>query len=263
MQKTNVSQTRWLFSPQLAPEAELLLFCFHYAGGHAGIYRDWQKKLPVQIGVCPVQLPGRSNRFTEPFHTDLSVLIRELAEALLPYLNRPFALFGHSMGALLSFELARYLRKHYGIKPLHLFAAGHHAPHLPDPGEAIHHLPDPEFLQGLRTLNGTPQELFDQAENEEILQMLLPMLRADFTICETYQYEDEEPLECGLTAIGGRQDPDVTVEHMEAWKKHTRASFHMHMLQGDHFFIHSEQKELLSIVESTLQSYLVGNRGIG
>ncbi|MDH6349562.1 MULTISPECIES: linear gramicidin aldoreductase LgrE [Brevibacillus] len=263
MQKTHVSPSRWLLSPKMTAEAEVLLFSFHYAGGHAGIYREWQKKLPVQIGVCPVQLPGRSNRFMEPYYTDLSVMIRELAEALLPHLNRPFAFFGHSMGALVSFELARYLRNQYGLKPRHMFASGRHAPHLPDPGEAIHHLPDAEFLKGLRTLNGTPKELFENEENEEILQMLLPMLRADFTICEQYQYQEEEPLGCGLTAIGGWQDPDITVAHMEAWRKHTSASFQMHMLQGDHFFLHSEQEQLLAIIESTLQSYLVGYRGIG
>ncbi|ASJ53772.1 putative thioesterase [Brevibacillus formosus] len=260
MQKMYVSQNRWLLSAKMTAEAEMLLFCFHYAGGHAGIYRDWQKKLPVQIGVCPVQLPGRSNRFLEPCYTDLSEMIRDLAEALLPYLNRPFAFFGHSMGTLVSFELARYLRKHYNLKPQHLFASGYHAPHLPDPGEAIHHLPDQEFLEGVRTMNGTPKEIF---EDKEILDMLLPTLRADFTICETYRYQDEEPLEFGLTAIGGWQDPDFSVAHLEAWGDHTNAAFQTYILEGDHFFIHSQQDQVLTIVGSTLQNYLTGYRGIG
>ncbi|MBA4494618.1 thioesterase II family protein [Paenactinomyces guangxiensis] len=243
----------WLLSSVITDQTKLLLFCFHYAGGNASMYKDWYKYMPAQVAVCPIQLPGRSNRFKEPCYTDLSALIPALAEAIRPYLDRPFTFFGHSMGALISFELARYIRKVYNLLPIHMFVAGYHAPQLPDPGAPIFHLPDNEFLSELEKMNGTPKELL---EHKELMEIMLPLFRADFKLADTYTYRQDEPLACSITAFGGSQDPEVSIKHIQAWKEQTVSSFQVHILEGDHFFIHSQQDKILSIVSGFLSDLL-------
>lgn len=239
----------WLVSFEHAEQVGLRLFCFPYAGGGALIYRDWHRFLPLSIGVYAAQLPGRGYRIAEPPLIALAALIEPMAEAIRPYLDRPFAFFGHSMGALIAFELARKLRGEYGIEPAHLFVSGRRAPHLPDSEPVTYNLGDAEFIEELRRLNGTPREML---ENPELMQLMGPVLRADFQLCQTYVYTDAPRLRCPITVFGGLKDDDVTRECLQPWRDHTSASFRLRLLPGDHFFLHSSEAVLLRMIAQEL-----------
>ena len=241
----------WLAGSPQDGRARLRLFCFPYAGGGSSIFRTWPKCLPETIAVCPVELPGRGARLREAPRTRLADLVGEMAEGLSPYLDRPFAFFGHSMGALLGFELARTLRRMGGPLPRHLFVSGHRAPQIPDPGPHVHALPEPAFVAELRRLGGTPPAVL---EHEELMQLLLPILRADFALVETYAYAPESPLSCPITALGGREDPEAGPGDLAAWRDQTTGDFSLRMLPGDHFFVHTAQPLLLAALSHALQT---------
>ena len=232
------------------PEAELRLFCFPYAGAGASIYRTWPQKLPPIVEVRAVELPGRGTRLRERPFLGLLPLVEHLGEALEPYLDKPFVFFGHSMGALIGFELARLLRREGKSLPLHLLVSGHRAPHLPSKHRPIHSLPEPEFLEELKNLDGTPEAVL---QNSELMELLSPVLRADFSVCETYYYHEEPPLSCPITAFGGTEDRDVDRSMLEPWRLHTEGRFTLHMLPGNHFFLQSSENELLRIVRDVLK----------
>jgi medium-chain acyl-[acyl-carrier-protein] hydrolase len=230
------------------------LFCLPYAGGSAAVFRAWSHDLPPEIEVNLVKLPGRESRVNEPPMSSLTTLVQALGQALQPYLNRPFALFGHSMGALISFELARHLAQTYGQSPTRLLVSGFRAPHLPDPEPPIYHLPEAEFVEEIRRFNGTPEAVL---QNAELMELMLPILRADFTITETYTYTDAPPLDCPISAFGGLQDGVVSQEHIDPWSIHTRGDFALHMFPGNHFFLHSARPLLLwSIAQELTQPHL-------
>jgi medium-chain acyl-[acyl-carrier-protein] hydrolase len=242
----------WITCRKPSPQARLRLFCFPYAGGGVSIFRAWSDGLPADVEVCPVQLPGRGTRLTEPPFTRLSPLIQALAEALFPLLDKPFAFFGHSLGALVSFELARQLRRQYGVgvQPVHLFVSADRAPQIPNRDPPVHTLPEGEFLVELRRLNGTPSEVL---EDEELRQIMLPVLRADFAVYETYVYSTEPPLNCPLSAFGGLQDQRVSLGDLEAWRDQTSVSFSLRMFPGDHFFLNTTQPVLLRVLSEELR----------
>jgi len=232
------------------------MFCFPYAGGGASAYRGWAGSpgaLP-DVEVCPVQLPGREGRLREAPFERPELLVQALADALQPYFrDLPFVFFGHSMGAMLSFELARELRRRGQALPLHLFVSGRRAPQEPDHDEPIHELPEPEFIEKIRELNGTPEEVLQHAE---LMKLLIPVLRADFSVNETYVYKEEEPFEIGISSFGGLGDKEVSREQAAAWKDHTRGRFRLRMLPGDHFFIHANRDMVLEAVARDLAEVL-------
>jgi medium-chain acyl-[acyl-carrier-protein] hydrolase len=191
--------------------------------------------------------------------TQIKPLIEAIAPALLPYLDKPFAFFGHSMGGLVSFELVRLLRREYSLNPLHLFVSGRQAPQIPADKSPIHDLPEPEFLEELRRLNGTPEAVLN---NSELMQLLIPTLRADFAVLETYAYAPEAPLDCPISAFGGLQDREVSCEALEAWREQTTAEFSLQMLKGNHFFLHSAQSLLLQFLSQKLQQITDGVGGL-
>lgn len=226
------------------------LFCFPYAGGGAGIFRRWAEYLPPSVEVCAVQLPGRGSRLLErPFKT-LPPLVEAAGKELLPYLDKPFSFFGHSMGATIGFELARGLSKEHNTELAHLFVSGRRAPHLIDTEPMTYHLEEREFLEELRRLKGTPQEVLD---HPELMQLLLPALRADFELIQTYVYIPGPPLDCSITGFGGLEDRSVTREQIAAWREHTTAHFALQMFSGDHFFIHQAEILLLETLSLELQ----------
>ena len=247
------SVNRWFAYYKPNTDAKLRLFCFPYAGGEAQVYRRWTEVLPPEVEVCPVQLPGRGSRLYETPFVRVKPLLDVLASALLPYLDRPFALFGHSMGAILAFELARRLKAEHDLEPQHLFVSGRPAPGVPDPNPPTYSLPEPEFLDELRRLNGTPPEVL---EHPELMQLLIPLIRADFELVQTYSYEPGPALDCPISAFGGLQDAEIPQENMEAWHQHTRSYFLRRMLPGDHFFFKTAQPLFLQLLSSDLAGYL-------
>ena len=178
----------------------------------------------------------------EPPFSQLSPLIEALAQALLPLLDKPFAFFGHSLGSLVSFELARQLRAKHQARPARLFVSAGPAPQIPHPGHPIHNLPDKEFSAELRRLNGTPRELLN---DKELMDIVLPSLRADFALYESYQYSSAPPLNCPISTYGGLSDDQVKHDDLEAWRDQTSVSFSIRMFPGDHFFLKTTQSLLL------------------
>jgi medium-chain acyl-[acyl-carrier-protein] hydrolase len=247
---TATASDSWITRRKPSPQARLRLFCFPYAGGGVSIFRAWSDGLPADVEVCPVQLPGRGTRLMEPPFTRLSPLIEALTQALFPLLDKPFAFFGHSLGALVSFELARQLRRQYAVQPVCLFISADRAPQIPNRDPSIHSLPEEEFLVELRRLNGTPREVL---EDEELRQIMLPLLRADFAIYETYRYSTEPPLNCPISAFGGWQDHRVNRGDLEAWRDQTSGSFSLRMFPGDHFFLNTTQPALLRVLSQELR----------
>lgn len=231
-------------------QADVRLFCFPYSGAGSSIFYNWSTILPASIEVVAVELPGRGSRLSEPAFTQLQPLVKNLTESLLPYLDRPFAFFGHSMGALVSFELSRLLRAEHALEPIHMFVSGHQAPQIPDNADdPIHDLPDEQLAQKLRELNGTDEEIL---RNDELRGIILPIIRADFSVCETYSYKPDRPLSCPIDAFGGLGDPYVTRENLDAWSIHTTAPFKARMFPGDHFFLNSSRSLLLRVIAQEL-----------
>src|SRR5215831_10645719 len=244
----------WVRRAQRPRPPLVTLFCLPFAGGGAGVFREWPAGLPAVIEVCPVHLPGREARFGEPAIGDLDALVDALLEGLLSHLVGPFALFGHSMGGLIAFELADRLRGR-GVTPAWFFASGVRAPHLRPRPDPRHALPDDEFLAALRQLNGTPPELL---ENPEIMDLMLPTLRSDFRLVETYRYRPRPPLECPVAAFGGRDDPNVPREDLEAWRRQAAGRFEAHVLPGDHFFLTPSRDEVLGVIGRRLSEATAG-----
>ena len=244
----SVVSTPWITYYKPNPQARLRLFCFPYAGGGSAVFRAWEDKMPDTVEVCPVQLPGREARLMEAPFNRLSTLVQAAAQALLPYLEKPFAFFGHSMGALVSFELARQLRRQHDLAPAYLFVSGRLPPQMADNSGPTYDLPDAQFMEMLLNLNGTPKEVL---EHPALMELMLPMLRADFEVCQTYRYVEEPPLNCPLTVFGGLQD-ETDRKSLETWREQTTASFSLRMLPGDHFFLHTAQTQLIRIVAQEL-----------
>jgi medium-chain acyl-[acyl-carrier-protein] hydrolase len=231
---------------------KIRLFCFPYSGGAASAYRDWQRSLPAEFDVRPVQLPGREDRLLEDPISDLDRLLESLATSLRPALTAPFAFFGHSMGAVISWELARLLRHRYWATPVHMFVSG--CPALP----YVRHrnyadLPDAELTAHLRALGGTPEEVL---RDSEMMQLVLPSIRADFTLLSNYKYQPGELLDCPVTVFAGDRDLSCPIESLYEWSKLTSADFRVRILSGGHFFLREVKDDLLSeIIASIGESF--------
>lgn len=247
------SSSAWIRSYQQTASVHFRLFCLPYAGGGASVFRDWGEALPGGIEVCAIQLPGRESRILERPFGQMATLVTALSVAIEPYLDKPFALWGHSMGALICFELAHYLRQENKPQPLHLFVSGRKGPQTPVSLSLLHHLPEGEFVEKLRQLKGTPETVLQHAE---LVQLMLPTLRADFSLVETYHYTYRAPLDCAIMAFGGLQDQTVTVEELQAWREETCQAFTLHLFPGDHFYLRSSQEQLLTTLSHELRQIL-------
>ena len=244
------STSPWFNCARPDSHAQLRMFCFPYAGGGASIYRGWENYVPPGIEVYAVQPPGRGSRFREPAIDRMESLVAAVANAIEPYLNVPIVLFGHSVGGYASFEMAHRLRMQCGVDVKHLFVSGARGPHLPRNRRNIHDLPEDEFLNELKTLNGTPPEVL---ENPELMRMISATLRADFAVAETYKASPQrQPLNCPISVFGGLDDTLAAREDLEAWKIHTTSTFDLWQLPGDHFFIHTCDSLILRILSREL-----------
>lgn len=242
--------TPFLRLPHSGGQPRLRLFCLPYAGGSEFIFRTWAGKLPPDVELCPVLLPGHGGRMREEAYSQLQPLASNLATALTHYLDRPYAFFGHSMGALISFAVTRELRRNGAPLPAHLFMAAHRAPQVTRRRAPLYQLSDSEFLSSLRQFNGTPAEVL---QNRDLMELLMPLLRADFTLCDTYSFDEESLLDCPITALGGIGDPEVTRGDLEAWSSQTTGPFALRMFPGDHFFLRGAEFELLQVIARQLQ----------
>jgi medium-chain acyl-[acyl-carrier-protein] hydrolase len=245
----------WVTRSRPDPQARIRLFCFPYAGGAASLFKSWANDMPAKIEVCPLQLPGRENRIQETPFVRVPALISAVATVLRSALERqpgPFALFGHSMGALIAFELARYLCAQ-GQPPAYLFVSGMRAPQRYMTGYPVHTLPDDMFIQILREMHGTPEEIL---QNTELMQILLPTLHADFELCYSYVYHPGPALPCAITAFGGTQDVAVSEEDLQAWSEQTSQHFRSSLLPGDHFFLQHAYHPLVREIAQDLSCIL-------
>ena len=235
-------------------QARYRLFCLPYAGGGASIYRSWQEELPAEIEVCPIQLPGRENLLRETPQTRIKPLIKILSDQIEPYLDLPYAIFGHSLGAWVGFELIRELRRRQLTLPSRFLVSGSKAPQLLDLTPPIHRLPDDKFIAKIESYGGTPPAVL---QNRKLMEQFLPILRADFAVLETYFYTESAPLECPIAVFGGKADDLVTPAQLTAWQQQTKAEFDLQMFEGDHFFLNSARQELLKAIATTLEQQLL------
>ncbi len=217
------------------------------------MFRSWRRYFPAEIDLCLVHLPGHGKRVGEQAFVRLATLVEAIADLIASEMQHPFAFYGHSMGALLSFELANELFRRYPDGPSHLYLSGHGAPHLPKSEPPTFNLTDNELIAYLKRLNGTPVELLDDTEARQIF---LPVLRADFEMVNTYEYRGGKPLSCPLSIYGGLRDNEVPVERLRAWEVHTAATCKVRLCEGNHFFIHDSRSEFIDVFRSdVLRAY--------
>jgi len=231
------------------------LFCFPYAGVGGSVYRLWPNGLPASLEVCTVQLPGREQRLREPAKTSIVELVRELVPAFQPFLDLPFVMFGHSMGAVLASEVTRALADAGDPLPQHLLVSGRRPPHITGSESPMHGLDDPAFVAELnRRYRGIPAEVLEQPD---LMALFIPILRADLTALETYLPARRAPLSCPITAFGGLDDCLTPREHLEAWKGDTTGPCNVRMYPGDHFYLNTQRSRLLADITATLEPMLV------
>lgn len=235
-----------------SPAACLRLFCFPYAGGGASIFRSWQAEIGPFVRVHPIRLRGRESRIFEPPLGSVSEAAETIAAEIGPGMEGPYAFFGYSFGALLAFETARVLRRH-GTGPDRLMVAALKAPHLPLGRKPIHALPDREFADEIRNFHGTPDAVL---QNKELMSLVLPAIKADFTAYETYTYSAEAPLDCPIIAMGGAQDASVSPRELAAWGEQTSAGLATRLFPGGHFFIHTARQLLTWTIAQELRQPL-------
>ena len=246
----------WLYRPAPRRVSSAQLFCFPHAGAGASVFRQWPAGLPVELEVCAVQLPGRANRLNAPAVASIPVLADLLVQALTPHLDVPFAFFGHSMGAVLAFEVTRGLASRGLPLPSHLFVSGRRPPHMPDLAPPLHELPDQEFVAEInRRYGGIPPEIL---ESKDVLALLLPCLRADITALETHRPAPGAPLPCPISAFGGADDPLTPKAHLESWRGETAGAFEICVFAGGHFYIEPQRAAVLARLSATLASMLGG-----
>lgn len=249
---------RRTYCPLDRPNARLRLICFPHAGGGASAYRTWAGLVPETVEVHAVQLPGRESRLREACVTSMRALIEDVTAAIQPLEDRPFALFGHSFGALLAFETARRLATGASGQPVHLFASGRRAPHLSAPSPPIAELEEGAFVDEIRRrYDGVPREVL---EEPELLALLLPALRGDIRLNESYRYIPANALECPITVYGGVADPEARHDELAQWRQHTSGAFALRLFPGSHFFIRSSSAAVGADVFAVLDRLVAGRR---
>ena len=241
---------KWIQRPVPRPSATLRLFCFPYAGIGASIFRTWAAEFPAHVELCLMQPPGREGRFMEPAFHEISPMADSAAAAIAPHLSMPYIVFGHSLGALVSFEVLRRLRSRGLPMPAHLFVSAHRAPQFPNPHPPLRQLADPEFIDHVsREYDGIPRAVLD---NPDLVELMLPSLRADFTVFETYQWTAEPPFDLPISAFGGLKDRRVRESELTGWSERTNGPFRLEMFDGDHFFLQSRRDELIASIRRDL-----------
>lgn len=247
----HAKRLKWLKRLSGPENPGLRLVCFPHAGAGVSAFRSWPALVPADIEIWGVQLPGRENRFLEPPLKSMPPIIASVAVEMRQMSDMPVAFFGHSMGSLIAFETARLLRQSAGVQPMALLVSGNRPPHLQEQGVKTHTLPDKDFLLALESMNGIPPEILN---NPELLELLIPVLRADLSVCQTYLYAPAEPLACPIVAFGGRDDPQACPELLAEWGAHTTAGFRTQILPGGHFYLQTSESLFLEKLSAELRA---------
>lgn len=226
----------------------IIIFCFPFAGGGTSTYSGWGKRFQGKVAVCPLQLPGREEKIMDTPYEKMEELLQDLDEEIRRYCENKMILFGHSMGAKLAYEVGKRLAE-AGTPARHLIVSGSRVPHIPEPNP-IYQLSDEEFRKEIGRFDGTPTEIL---ENKELLDFFLPMLRADFTMDETYYTEKIVTLSCPITAFGGWEDKEANLKAILKWKHYTENTFTYQMYHGGHFFIQKYETEILDSIEKIIK----------
>jgi len=249
-QKNSQTPSALLVFPQPRHQTNLRLFCFPYAGAGAVVYRTWPAGLPKDVEVISLLYPGRENRLSEVPFVSIQPLVQAILAEIVTYLDRPFAFYGHSLGGLVAFDLARTLRARDLPQPNHLFISSRSAPHLINPYPPIHALADNAFIEAVQQRYGGIPTII--REDPELLALFLPILKADFSILETYQFMVEPAFDFPISAFGGLQDTSITQDDLAAWRLHTNRSFTLQMFPGDHFYLQNQRESLLQAISREL-----------
>ncbi|HZM76907.1 MAG TPA: alpha/beta fold hydrolase [Candidatus Limnocylindrales bacterium] len=229
------------------PHASLRLFCFPYAGGGISVYRQWDR-LPGTVDVWGVQLPGREERLLERPAERMTDIVELICAVLPGALDRPYAFFGHSMGAIVSWEVARRLTDGGASPPVRFFISGCRAPYLREETNT-HLLPEDELIAELRRMEGTPEAVL---ANKDLMPLVLPTIRADFAVLETYEFKSPGPVDIPITVLGGTDDAGILLEHLNGWGELTRGGCDVHLLPGGHLFLREQRDAVLGLIEERL-----------
>lgn len=246
----SIDPSPWLPGHEYQQETLPLLFCFSYAGGTGELYRQWQRPLQQSCRVCPVELPGRGSRFGEPFARSIPEAAASIAAAIGPYSHARYALFGHSLGSVMALETARTLQRDNMPMPAAIVVSGRFPPHAQATRKRFHTVPDAALLDEMRRLGGTPEEILN---NKEIIEMLLPVVRDDFRLLETFDSPQLPRVDAPIHVCCGRDDEDSPVALLERWEEVTSASCSITLFQGGHFYINESRDALLRHIEAVMR----------
>ncbi|WP_433240257.1 thioesterase II family protein [Streptosporangium sp. CA-135522] len=240
----------WLRSFHPRPRATTRLICFAHAGGSATAYRDWSAPLPESAELYGVQLPGRADRFGEPMPESLAALVVAITEAMLPLLDRRFALFGHSMGAVVAYEVTRMLEAR-GIGPVRLFVSGTVPPHEAGERRKVSQYDDDRLLAELTRLGGTELEIFS---HHAMRELIFPYVRGDFRLLENHRHRPGPPLRTPVSAFVGDADPVVTPAQAKSWETLTASDFSLTIFPGDHFYLQPQRERVVAEIVRRLSA---------
>jgi surfactin synthase thioesterase subunit len=240
----------WFDRLPAASDCKARLICFHHAGAGATTFYPWRKFLDPMVELVAIQLPGREARLNEPLISNMETVIKQLFPHFTSLIDKPYILFGHSLGALIAYEIAIKLQNSTYPKPMHLVVSGCRAPDEPL-DQKVHLCSDAELIAKLVEFNGTPNEIMDDLST---LEFVLPIMRADFAISETYRHINREILNCDVTALGGIDDETVSVDKLGNWKKHTMGQFRLYRYPGDHFFIRKSQSKIIQLINNIVDN---------
>lgn len=247
-----MQENKWLLTFKKNPQARTRLIAFHHSGGGASAYFPWVKHLSPSVELIALQLPGREGRFQEPLLNRVEDIIHYVSKEFALYTDKPFFIFGHSLGALLSFEFAKSIQKTYSVSPHYIIVSASKAPHLPLRRKSFSQLGASSLKAELTLYGGISQEII---ENEDLFDIFCPILKNDFSIAENYNYRKSEPLLCNMLALSGSQDQSVQEEEIVAWAQHIQGHFTHISFPGDHFFLKQHQPKILEIINHIGENY--------